>query len=83
MSGGGAEEKPNVGDGPLHSGERTCRKERQHMKRKYETPGVELVKFQYSDQVVAQSGGCQAVWRFYPDGSGAGCAKPEIEKWLN
>lgn len=53
------------------------------MKRKYETPGVELVKFQYSDQVVAQSGGCQAVWRFYPDGSGSGCAKPEMEKWLN
>lgn len=27
------------------------------MKKQYETPIVEVVKFQYSDQVVAQSGG--------------------------
>jgi len=26
------------------------------MKKTYETPSVEVVKFQYSDQVVAQSG---------------------------
>ncbi len=28
------------------------------MKKNYETPNVEVVKFQYKDQVVAQSGGC-------------------------
>lgn len=27
------------------------------MKKSYETPSAELVKFQYSEQVVAQSGG--------------------------
>jgi hypothetical protein len=28
------------------------------MKKSYETPSVEVVKFQYSDQVVARSVGC-------------------------
>lgn len=27
------------------------------MRKKYETPSAEIVKFQYSEQVVAQSGG--------------------------
>ena len=31
------------------------------MKKMYETPEVEVVKFQYRDQVVAASG-CQSVW---------------------
>jgi hypothetical protein len=36
------------------------------MKKDYETPNVEIVKFQYGDQVVAASGGgsgCQTVYR--------------------
>jgi hypothetical protein len=28
-----------------------------HMKKQYETPEIEVVKFRYSDQVVAASGG--------------------------
>ena len=33
------------------------------MKKQYETPDVEVVKFQYSDQVVAVSpAGCDYVW---------------------
>ncbi len=28
------------------------------MKKNYETPNVEVVKFQYKDQIVAQSGVC-------------------------
>lgn len=32
------------------------------MKKFYETPGVEVVKFQYRDQVVAASGACTKVW---------------------
>ncbi len=31
------------------------------MKKVYETPSVEVVRFQYKDQVVAQSG-CQKQW---------------------
>ncbi len=31
------------------------------MKKAYETPSVEVVKFQYKDQVVATSG-CQTQW---------------------
>ena len=31
------------------------------MKKMYETPEVEVVKFQYRDQVVAASG-CESVW---------------------
>ncbi len=31
------------------------------MKKVYETPSVEVVKFEYKDQVVAQSG-CQKQW---------------------
>lgn len=32
------------------------------MKKFYETPSIELVKFQYRDQVVAASGSCNKVW---------------------
>ena len=33
------------------------------MKKTYETPSVEVVKFQYRDQVVVASAGtCQSVW---------------------
>ena len=32
------------------------------MKKMYETPEVEVVKFQYRDQVVAASGTCQGRW---------------------
>ena len=32
------------------------------MKKAYETPSVEVVKFQYRDQVVAASGTCVSVW---------------------
>lgn len=32
------------------------------MKKMYETPEVEVVKFQYRDQVVAASGTCLSVW---------------------
>ena len=32
------------------------------MKKMYETPEVEVVKFQYRDQVVATSGGCLSAW---------------------
>lgn len=33
------------------------------MKKSYQTPNVEIVKFQYRDQVVAASGGnCIKVW---------------------
>ncbi len=34
------------------------------MKKQYEAPCVEIVKFQYSDQVVAKSGGCAMEYRF-------------------
>ncbi len=33
------------------------------MKKAYETPSVEVVKFQYKDQVVAASG-CQNIWQY-------------------
>ena len=32
------------------------------MKKMYETPEVEVVKFQYRDQVVAASGTCVSAW---------------------
>lgn len=34
------------------------------MKKQYETPSVEMVKFQYKDQVVAQSGLC-ITWKHF------------------
>lgn len=33
------------------------------MKKTYETPSVEVVKFQYRDQVVVASGQCTGVWK--------------------
>lgn len=33
------------------------------MKKQYETPKAEMVKFQYRDQVVAASGKCDPVFR--------------------
>lgn len=32
------------------------------MKKTYETPSAEIVKFQYRDQVVVASGTCQGRW---------------------
>lgn len=32
------------------------------MKKTYETPSVEVVKFQYRDQVVVASNGCVSRW---------------------
>ena len=32
------------------------------MKKIYETPSIEVVKFQYRDQVVVASGACEAQW---------------------
>ncbi len=49
------------------------------MKKQYETPSVEVVKFQYSDQVVAQSGGCAIVYRL----SGNPCTNPTPVRPLN
>lgn len=42
------------------------------MKKQYETPSVELVKFEYSDQVVAKSGGCPTEYRL----NGNPCSNP-------
>ena len=52
------------------------------MKKNYETPSVELVKFQYSDQVVAQSGICTVKWTHYPDASGQ-CTRYEKVEYAN
>ena len=49
------------------------------MKKNYETPSVEVVKFQYSDQVVAQSGICKVKWTHYPDASGQCTGYEKVE----
>lgn len=49
------------------------------MKKAYETPSVEVVKFQYGDQVVAQSGGCQTEYRL----EGNPCTNPTPVRPLN
>lgn len=51
------------------------------MKKAYETPEVEVVKFQYRDQVVAASGTCIGKW----ENSGpAGCEdEPVFVRPLN
>ena len=49
------------------------------MKKRYETPSVEVVKFQYRDQVVAQSGGCKTEYRF----NGNPCSDPIPVRPLN
>lgn len=48
------------------------------MKKPYETPSVEVVKFQYSDQVVAKSG-CQIEYRL----EGNPCSTPTPIRPLN
>ncbi len=40
------------------------------MKKKYEAPTAEAVKFEYKDQVVAASGGCQHGYKNVPTISG-------------
>lgn len=53
------------------------------MKKVYETPSVEVVKFQYGDQVVAQSGGCTITWiNFVPQG-GEDCSSPTEHRIAN
>ena len=47
------------------------------MKKNYETPSVEVVKFLYKDQVVAASG-CDTIWINEKDSSGQ-CNKAPIE----
>lgn len=48
------------------------------MKKVYETPSVEVVKFEYKDQVVAQSG-CQTEYRL----EGNPCSAPTPIRPLN
>ena len=50
------------------------------MKKAYETPEVEVVKFQYRDQVVAASGNC--VGKYENTGIG-GCDNPVFVEHLN
>ena len=51
------------------------------MKKTYETPTVEVVKFQYRDQVVAASG-CTGVWKNVGD-SKCETGTPEWVEALN
>ena len=52
------------------------------MKKTYETPSIEVVKFQYRDQVVVASGKCTGVWKNVGDESCA-TGKPEWVEALN
>ncbi len=54
------------------------------MKKAYETPCVEIVKFEYKDQVVATSGGrCDITWiNFVPLG-GDECSNPTEHRVVN
>ena len=45
------------------------------MKKRYEAPNVEIVKFEYSDQVVAQSTGCDI--RYINELVNGVCSNPE------
>lgn len=51
------------------------------MKKTYEAPSMEVVKFQYRDQVVVASGnvttGCTLVWYNYDTNSSATCSTDE------
>lgn len=50
------------------------------MKKSYKTPRVEVVKFQYSDQVVASSiSYCQRLNKLV-SGTNADCSSPEYTK---
>ena len=51
------------------------------MKKRYEAPNVEIVKFEYSDQVVATSG-CQARYINFKDSTGA-CSDPSTWKYYD
>lgn len=51
------------------------------MKREYKTPSVEVVKFQYRDQVVASSG-CDIIYINIKDASG-NCTAPETFRERN
>ncbi len=48
------------------------------MKKNYETPNVEVVKFQYKDQIVAQSGGCGRKVVNFP----AGACQNQVEIYM-
>lgn len=51
------------------------------MKKRYEAPNVEVVKFEYSDQVVAQSVKCDIVWiNFKVNGE---CTEPVEHRFEN
>ncbi len=52
------------------------------MKKNYVTPSAEAVRFQYSEQVVAESGGCPWQWRNMA-GGGSPCEHPEQVRQLN
>lgn len=84
LSGDRAGERPHVRIAPClraNKDGKTWRKERQHMKKQYETPSVEMVKFQYKDQVVAQSGSC-ITWKHYPTPPSYTCKDyPVYTKW--
>lgn len=51
------------------------------MKREYKAPSVEVVKFQYRDQVVASSG-CDIIWINVKDANGQ-CTNPEMFRERN
>ena len=51
------------------------------MKKNYETPSVEVVKFQYSDQVVAASVKCDIIWINVKENGE--CTDPVKHKILN
>lgn len=53
------------------------------MKKQYAMPMVEIVKFNYSDQVVAASGGCQKIWGNYGDSATKTCSSWEFVGWSN
>ncbi len=50
------------------------------MKKQYETPSVEMVKFQYKDQIVAQSGSC-ITWKHYPTPESDTCKDYPVYAW--
>ena len=47
------------------------------MKKKYEAPTAEAVKFEYKDQVVAASGSCEHGYKNQPGYGEVPCAYPE------
>nr|MBR4281479.1 hypothetical protein [Clostridia bacterium] len=57
------------------------------MKKTYETPSIEVVKFQYRDQVVVASGthlNCKKVWINESPSDGTECVDGNrLESWNN